>query len=97
MEQYLICKRCGNEFTHWNRHKSYCPECSENKHRRIEPLTFAEISHIGRVYYKHNNKLLSYGEIVALVDHNPKRCICCGAYTGSKYKPICDKCEKVGG
>lgn len=94
MEQYLKCKKCGKEFTHWNKCKSYCPECSENRKKHIKPLTFAEISHIGNVYYKIHHKLLSYGEIVALMRLNPKKCICCGAYTGSKYKPICDKCNE---
>ena len=96
-EQYLTCKCCGREFTHWNRHKLYCPECSENRNKpRKKPLTFAEISHIGNVYYKTFDKLLSYGEIVSLMDLHQKHCICCGAYTGSKHKPLCEKCGKVG-
>lgn len=31
MEQYLYCRQCGREFTHWNANKSYCDECAEER------------------------------------------------------------------
>ena len=52
-------------------------------------LTFSQISHITDVYYKVNHKYLHYGDVVNLIEKNPKKCVCCGA----KGKYICDKCE----
>lgn len=95
----FVCSDCGRKFRTDNPEQRACPDCLKfrqpHKPRakaRKKILTFAEILHISNIYYKHHHKYISYGETVALIDSNPKKCICCGATT-EKYKPLCDSCR----
>ena len=94
-----ICPDCNRFFRTDNPKQKICSEClkyrqphqsRKKNHKKI--LTLAEILHIANIYYKHHHKYISYGETVALIDSNPKKCICCGATT-EKYKPLCEKCK----
>lgn len=75
MEQYLRCIQCGNEFTHWNNCKSYCPECSEarlkkNKGKKTKAKTskqtLTEVLKELAEYNKEHGTSLSYGQYVSM-------------------------------
>lgn len=103
-ELYVFkCKDCNMTFRTDNPKQKLCPTCQELRSPHNRPkkqpkkiLTFADISHITNVYYKIHHKYLHYGEMVHLIDSNPKKCVCCGAKV-YKGKHLCAKCEKVGG
>ena len=95
------CLDCKKTFRTDNPEQKVCSEClkyrkpHQQKKRVKKILTFAEISHITNVYYKIHHKYLHYGDVVSLIELNPKKCICCGAAV-CKSKHICAKCEKAG-
>lgn len=97
------CPDCKKTFRTEDPSQRVCSECQKyrqphhksRKNKTVKkPLTFAEISHIGNVYYNVHHKILHYGDIVSLINLNPKQCICCGA-TVTKNKHVCTKCEKI--
>jgi hypothetical protein len=97
------CPDCKKTFRTEDPKQRVCSECQKyrqphhtygGKKAKPKVLTFADISHITNVYYKIHGKYLHYGDIVNLIDSNPKKCICCGA-TVTKNKHICAKCEKI--
>lgn len=99
------CQRCHKVFRTDNPEQHICSDCLKHsqphhkkhtKKTKPKPLTFAEISHITNIYYKIHHRYLHYGDVVNLIDSNPKKCICCGA-TVYKGKHLCAKCEKEGG
>lgn len=96
------CPDCKKTFRTDNPDQKVCSTCQELRcphHKKKKPvkkiLTFAEISHITNVYYKIKHKYLHYGDMVRLIETNPKKCVCCGA-TVYKGKHLCAKCEKEG-
>lgn len=97
------CPDCKKTFRTDDPEQKVCSDClkyrqphhKSRKNKTVKkPLTFAEISHIGNVYYNVHHKILHYGDIVSLINLNPKQCICCGA-TVTKNKHVCTKCEKI--
>ncbi len=102
------CSCCKRKFEQENPDQKMCPDCFaysgphydlKKKRTKTKPkpkmLSFAEISHIGDVFYKIHNKYLHYGDIVNLINLNPNKCVCCGSKT-YKNNPICCNCKKVG-
>ena len=99
------CPRCKKVFRTDNPEQKICSDCSKHgqpfhKARKKKPkkhvLTFAEISHIVKVYDKIHHKFLHYGDVVSLVDRNAERCVCCGA-TIPEGRQICPQCEIKAG
>jgi hypothetical protein len=97
------CAECYKEFRTDNPEEKVCPTCYKYRQPHLKRhtkkhnkkiLTFAEISHIADVYNKVNHKYLHYGDIVKLINLNPKKCICCGGKT-YKNNPMCSKCEVI--
>ena len=97
------CHECNKVFRTENPQEIFCPEClkfrqpSKPKKKKKVPkkaLTVSEILHISKVYQKVNNKYLNYGTVVALVEQNVDRCVCCGEIV-PEGRQICPKCEKV--
>ena len=82
MEQYLTCKRCGKEFTHWNSYKSYCDECIvekdrerqrkryASKHRKpkpsVERKSISDVLKEMKAYNEAHGTCLSYGQYVLI-------------------------------
>lgn len=101
-ELYVFkCRDCNMTFRTDNPKQKLCPTCKELRcpHNRPKKpvkkiLTFAEILHMIDIYHKLKHKYLSYGEMVSLIEHHPKECICCGAKT-RKGTHICSKCAKA--
>jgi predicted amidophosphoribosyltransferase len=98
---YLLkCLDCNKPFKTNNKKLKVCPECLKYRkpHRKTSTpkkiLTFADISHIGDVYYKINHKYLHYGDIVNLIHNNAEHCVCCGT-TIPEDKQICPQCESA--
>ena len=98
------CLDCKKTFRTDDPEQKVCPTClkyrqphhkSRQNKTPKKPLTFAEITHITNIYYKIHHKYLHYGDVVNLMNLNPKKCICCGA-TVTKDKHICTQCEKAG-
>jgi hypothetical protein len=103
-ELYLFrCLDCNKDFRTDNPKSKVCPSCQKlrkphevkSKRRKKKILTFAEISHIVKVYDKVNHKYLHYGEVVNLIEANAEHCVCCGA-TEPEGRQICPQCEKAG-
>lgn len=99
----LKCRDCQKVFKTDKPLADYCPDCIDYRkprkggRKKKEPkkiLTFAEILHIADVYSKINHKYLHYGDIVALLERNENRCVCCGASI-PEGRQICLKCEKA--
>lgn len=97
----IRCYCCNKKFTPQTPDQKMCNDCFlyrgphynvEKPKPKTKTLSFAEISHIGDVYYKIHNKYLHYGDLVNLIDSNPCKCVCCGAAV-SKNKHLCKKCE----
>lgn len=94
-----VCSDCGKTFRTDDSKNKTCSECLKFRrphkpHKtKKEILTFAELLHIAEVYCKVNGKYIHYGDVVNLINLNPKKCVCCGAevYEG---KHICQECEK---
>lgn len=98
------CPDCKKTFRTDDPEQKVCSGCLKFRqphHKRRtqktkpKPLAFAEISHIAEVYNKIHHKYLHYGDVVNLINLNPKECICCGAKV-NKGNHICAKCEKAG-
>lgn len=96
------CPDCQKEFRTDDPKQKVCTDCQKYKqpHRprkkksSAKILTFAEISHIGNVYYKVHHKYLHYGDIVNLVHHTKaEHCVCCGAVI-PEGRQICPQCER---
>lgn len=97
------CQRCQKTFRTPDLEQYICSDClkreqphhkTRKKTAKTKPLTFAEILHIAEVYNKIHHKYLHYGDIVNLINSNPKQCICCGAAL-NKNKHVCDKCKEA--
>lgn len=95
------CADCHKVFRTDQENAKACPSCLKarqphhqygKKRKKPKILSFAEILHIAEVYNKIHHRYIHYGEIVKLIEANPKRCVCCGA-TVYKGKHVCNKCE----
>ena len=99
----LKCNECKKVFRTDKPLAHYCPDClkfrqprKSNRKKKApkKVLTFAEILHIAEVYNKVNHKYLHYGDIVALLDQNVDRCVCCGQAV-PEGRQVCPQCEKA--
>lgn len=96
----FVCPDCNKKFRTDDPDQKVCSDCLKYRQphkprkQKKKILTFAEILHIAEIYYKIHGTYLHYGDIVALIDFNKKKCICCGAATG-KNEPVCVECKKA--
>ena len=96
------CLDCSKVFRTNNPEQKNCSSClkyrqpnrKSRKKKIKKPLTFAEILHIGNVYYKIHHQYLHYGDIVRLIDSNAEHCVCCGAAI-PEGRQICLRCERM--
>ena len=98
------CAECKRAFKTNNLNVKVCPLCmkyrqpskkSKPKKSNHKPLTFGEIFHIGDVYARIHHKHLHYGDIVALVERNVDKCVCCGQPV-PEGRQVCPQCEMGG-
>ena len=97
------CLDCHKIFRTDDPNQKVCSDClkyrqpnhkSRKKRSKQKPLSFAQILHIAEVYNKIHHKYIHYGEVVKLIEANPKVCVCCGAALKNN-KHICNKCERA--
>ena len=104
-ELYVIkCNECHKVFRTDDPFATLCPSCIKfrqpNKPKRKKkaskkPLTITEILRIADIYAKVKHKYLSYGEMLAVINQNVDRCVCCGAIV-PEGRHVCPICEKGG-
>ena len=105
-ELYIVkCAECKRAFKSNSLSVKVCPLCmkyrkpaikAKSKKSNKKPLTLSEIFHIGDVYAKIHHKYLHYGDIVALVERNVDKCVCCGEVV-PEGRQVCPQCEMAGG
>ena len=105
-ELYInTCSDCRLSFRTDKQEEHLCPSClkfrapnkkKRSKKRKKEPMTFAEVLRIANIYSNVHHKYIHYGDMVALLDKNSDRCVCCGEVV-PEGRQVCPQCEKAGG